>query len=240
MDKKRFAAIVALLSIVVALCAAVTGLLAAKGLCHKKPHHFEDEQVVFRFDTDGGEELPPSYVDDWFRWEYLYRPYKPDFWFIGWQYEGAFVEDMELSDFKAGEYTLKAVWQKADSADLYAVGENFQSALTGGTRVYCDTARDGYRLTVDAYSADYAKWYNAGAAALDAINAFKAAHPEQDLKVSEFSINFYSGDEYRFYASFINTKGESAQKLSDLRDNWYGAVSLLTEDEYRQAASGAV
>jgi hypothetical protein len=218
-------------------CCVFLGLSYTEKPCACRPFHEKPPETVINFDTDGGNELPPMVFGEeyYFRdFDYFYGAYKPNYYFLGWQYEGKYIEEYDIATFKKpGEYTFKAVWQPVDSLKEYQIEQGLFSLADNPTHFYSHFDRNGYTVSFNVEGAQYGKFYEAGIAAIDIINNFKNNNAVLDASIKQYNIYFSSQDYFAFNTRYDNVAGEEVVKLSDMSASYGNPVSLLTREEYQ-------
>lgn len=213
--------------------------ISRKGCCRDRitivPLPVKHEKTVFTFDTDGGDKLYPMEFEntDYLSFDYFYSAYKPDSVFMGWQYNGKYIEEYGIETFKKpGTFNFKAIWQKVDSLQQYNIQRAVYGAGGSVSDYWTDFNRNGYRISFIITDPKFDTFYEAGITAIETIKAMKANYPEYDALIREYSIGFIANERYTFSTEFDNSAHAGIDKLTNFTSTSGGAVSLLTLEEY--------
>ena len=232
MSKGKSITIIILLSVIMLATAA----LAALAICDYARQNRARQTAIIKFDTDGGEELYPWTVAEDLNYQYFCRPYKANSVFLGWEYEGKYIEEYEAETFKKpGVYVFKAKWKPVDSIEESVIKNALMGAEPAVTDLFLEFTRNGYKVNMTLQGENFKKWYECGITALDLLNDFKENHSDLDEKILEYNISFCQEYNYFFNASYLNAHEGSVETLTNFSNNYGNAVSLLTREGYVDA-----
>ncbi len=232
MNKAKFVTIIIFLSVIMLATAA----LAALAICDYARQNMARQTAIIKFDTDGGEDLYPWTVSEDLNFKYFCRPYKANSVFMGWTYEGKYIEEYDAETFKKpGIYVFKAKWKPVDSIEESTIKNALIGMEPAVTELYLEFTRNGYKVNMTLQGETYKKWYECGISALDLLNNFKENHGDLDEKIMEYNMSFCQEYNYYFNASYVNDYEAEAETLTNFSNNYGNAVSILTKERYVEA-----